>query len=480
MQNLNLESTVLISCAGQDTGGGLFAYNGRALHELDRISSCGITHAGQRTLRLIRVNPDTPHGEILVYDKKGIEKYYRIDSMQDAHEILWDGKNYLITSTSTNSVLWVSPDGKIVKRWKAPGNNDAWHLNSLFTWNGFLLVSAFGKFEQHREWHSHLHDGSGIVYNITTGENVITGLNAPHNPIILDMQWVICNSATAELLVLSLNTKEIRYRVQLNNWTRGIATTENYIFVGESANRKGLGENQTASIAILDRKSFKVIGRIHLPCREISSLTTIPHNAVQGLKTGFRTNSDRVAEQDQFSLFSKVGVKPKRLWGTGEALPPEECAVNIWANPIDAVSPQEEFSVSCQIENMGFIPLSTSPPYPIYVSYKWIDKATGLTSNIEGIRNGIFPALMPNERREFKVKISAPREIGNFILRLTLVQEMVCWFDEISLSNKFDLEVQVKEDNLVSPILINTHTQQIQGLPISNLAKESIDLRIHN
>jgi hypothetical protein len=74
-----------------------------------------------------------------------------------------------------------------------------------------------------------------------------------------------------------------------------------------------------------------VLERIPVPSREIYDLVPAPPALVEGVRSGFRTNPLRVAEADQADLFTEAGVRPVRLWATGEPLPPEACRARIEA-----------------------------------------------------------------------------------------------------------------------------------------------------
>src|SRR2546421_6339 len=76
---------VLASCLGDDnTGGGLFSFDGATLVELDRLSSTGLCATGERVFRALRSSTELPSiGELIVYDAIGVERYHRIDALAD-------------------------------------------------------------------------------------------------------------------------------------------------------------------------------------------------------------------------------------------------------------------------------------------------------------------------------------------------------------------------------------------------------------
>ncbi|MDX6528628.1 MAG: hypothetical protein QOH41_918 [Blastocatellia bacterium] len=65
----------------------------------------------------------------------------------------------------------------------------------------------------------------------------------------------------------------------------------------------------------------------------------------------------------------------------------------------------------------------------IAVGNRWLDKDGKLTSETEG-HNGIAKDLKPGEEAEVTLQITAPKQPGDYILSLDLVQEQVAWFGD--------------------------------------------------
>jgi hypothetical protein len=383
-------------------------------------------------------------GELLVYDAHGVEHYYRIDQLAEPHDITWDGQAFVAVATLTNSILWISPSGTIVRTWQASGNGDSWHLNSLLVKDGSLFVSAFGRFQNDREWADKLTDGTGFVFNLATGRAILNGLSAPHHPRFVDSAWVVCNSALNEVLQISASHGGMQHRLQLNGWTRGIAISKDLLFVGESANRFDSETGMTASIAIVSRRNWDLLDRVPLPCREIYDLVLVEPRLLQGIRRGFRTNPLRAAEQDQYAMFRHVGIEPIRLWATGDPLPPEACKVKIEADLPTVLEAESVVDVEGTIENRGAAFFVSAPPNPIHISYKWFEADSGTPlPGMEGLRSRLPQAIPPLKAIRCKFKVAAPPTVGNFILRVTLVQESVAWFDNLDEANSVSGLVQV-------------------------------------
>jgi acetolactate synthase-1/2/3 large subunit len=434
---------LVISCLGEDTGGGLFAYDGKTVEQLDTLSTTGLALAGDRFGRLLWSSGEAGSvGELLVYDETGISRYFRINSLREPHDLAWDGEAFVAVSTMSNSVVWLSPAGEVARVWKAEGDGDAWHLNSLFPVDGRLVAAAFGRFSKHREWADGNAEGSGIVFDLATEEDIVSGLSCPHDPRLVDGLWLVCNSAQRELVAVEPSSGTVRHRVQLDGWTRGLAIVEDRVYVGESANRASPVPGELGSVAVVDRRTWAVVDRIALPCQEVFDVIEVPRALVQGLRQGFRTNPLRTAEQDQHALFNAVGVRPARLWAVGEPLPAAACRVRIEAAVPGELKPGTIHECECLIENIGDAILVSAPPNPVHISYRWLaGRRPG--DVIEGGRSVLPEALVPAAARNCPFSLTTPERPGDYRLVVTLVQEHVAWFDDLDERNAWSGSVRI-------------------------------------
>jgi len=434
---------LLISCLGEQTGGGLFAYDGGVVEQLDTLSSTGLAVAEQQFGRLLWSSGEAGSpGELLVYDEVGVMRYVRIDDLREPHDLAWDGSSFVAVSTMSNSVVWLNPAGEVRKTWHAEGDGDAWHMNSLLVDDGKVLAAAFGRFGRHREWSNFRGSGSGIVFDLATGEDVLTGLECPHDPRRLDDLWLVCNSGLRELLVIDRESRAVVRRLELEGWTRGLEVTDDHIFVGESANRADPLAGGLASVAVIDRQTWSVVDRVGLPCQEVYGVNSVPLTLADGVRRGFRTNPLRTAEQDQHALFQEVGVRPLRLWAVGESLPASACRVRIEAVIPSEVEAHSLHEWECQLLNQGNAILVSAPPHPVHISYRWIGREEPKLT-LEGTRTILPEAIPPGEERRCLFSVRAPETAGEYELVLTLVQEGVAWFDELHPDNALRANVRI-------------------------------------
>jgi hypothetical protein len=86
-----------------------------------------------------------------------------------------------------------------------------------------------------------------------------------------------------------------RVRVaRLTGWTRGLAVSDDFLFVGESAQRHdpsgGWLPDARARISILARHDWAIVRSIEVPCRELYDLVLVSASLRDGVRRGFATN----------------------------------------------------------------------------------------------------------------------------------------------------------------------------------------------
>jgi hypothetical protein len=87
---------------------------------------------------------------------------------------------------------------------------------------------------------------------------------------------------------------------------------------------------------------------------------------------------------------------------------------------------------------------TTAPPAPVYLSYKWLDVETGAYLDDRRAHRSRLPrTIFPAESVVATVVIVAPERVGKAILKITLVQEGVAWFDEQAAANAAEFEVEI-------------------------------------
>jgi acetolactate synthase I/II/III large subunit len=443
----NSRNQLLISCVGDtDTGGGLFSYDGSELSTIDRVATTGICATRTHLYRSFWTVDENSVGEIVVYDARGVERYHRVDELADPHDVLWDGSCLIVVSSLRNCIFWIATSGRIERTWIAPGQHDSWHLNGLYMHDGALKVCAFGRYRKHREWKPRLQEGDGIVFDFADGRDLLTGLCAPHTPRYFDGAWAICNSAKSELLHIGPECGRVLRRAELRWFTRGLAISDDFIFVGESAHRDYAAQGDLSAVTVLDRRTWKVLDRMNLPCREIYDIVVARSELVEGARVGFRTNPRRVMERDQLGLLDQVGADTRYLWPTPDRLAPADCRVSFAVEIPQCIPAGETVVLDCRLTNRANSFLASIQPYPVHVSYKWFQSETEAQLAVEGLRTALPRGVLPLGSDALKMRVQAPDDPGDYILRITLVQEHVAWFDDIDPANSLSGTVRVERE----------------------------------
>lgn len=276
--------SLLASCFS-DTGGrgGLFLIGSAGVEQLDRIHTTGLAVGDGEVIRLLRCPDAALDCTVRVYRAGQPASNYEVAGLQDGHDVVPFDGTYVAVSASTNSILFFDGAGRVTRRIVLPGDRDAWHVNSLVVRQGKLLASAFGRFQEHRQWDSDARSHAGIVFDVETGEDVITGLTCPHQPKVCDDGWVVCNSGERSLVELDATARVIR-SVQLGGWTRGLAVADRFFYIGVTPPRYDGGELVSARVAIVSRAKMVELETIELPADEIYDLVFVRSELVSMLR----------------------------------------------------------------------------------------------------------------------------------------------------------------------------------------------------
>jgi MoaA/NifB/PqqE/SkfB family radical SAM enzyme len=125
-------------------------------------------------------------------------------------------------------------------------------------------------------------------------------------------------------------------------------------------------------------------------------------------------------------------------------IPLEDCQkIDLsFSGTIPECEPRESLLFSVNLNNASSAVLSSSGEFPIHLSYHWYTTANELVV-FDGFRSNLIEDLLPGSNRNCDIQVVTPDVEGDFILRLTLVQELIRWFDGINIY--IDLKVHVSQ-----------------------------------
>jgi hypothetical protein len=109
----------------------------------------------------------------------------------------------------------------------------------------------------------------------------------------------------------------------------------------------------------------------------------------------------------------------------------------------EVIDRSRAFGVRVSVENNGCDKVSSYLPYPVHLTYRWLDPENQAHLIDEGARSVLKPPLAPGDRRSYNVHTIAPDRPGRYLLRITLVQEGVMWLDYIAVPVKAETVVTV-------------------------------------
>lgn len=329
------------------------------------------------------------------------------------HEVAWDGNDLVLASTGNNRLVWIDPAGRIVRTWQAPGNNDAWHLNCLAFRDDLLHATAFCRASDHRAWFSEAEHGRGVLFTVPDGRVVVEGLRSPHTPRRLDGMWLVLDSASRALSGFDPDTCRCVRRVDLGGWTRGLAASDDHLFVGVSATRRGAGADPVgrAHVVVLNRATWTPMHRIALPWQEVYELLLLEPELADGLRRGCDTNPLRTAEARAHMRRADNGTS---IWREPPLPDVENLRVSIDAAPPAVLRAGSCVEVARTIHNRGAATLVSGPPAPVLLTYKWLEADTGDWTARDGrevlqsVRTRLPADLPPGRSLTATARVEAP------------------------------------------------------------------------
>lgn len=439
-----MEPQIAISSGNErDTfSGGLFILQAGEVTTVDLLPTAGLFQRGRSFYRVASLRQHDG-AELLVYDDLGVARYLRLDGVHDPHDIsVLDDGTLACVSPSSNAIYAIGPDGSAEPLWKAGAPFDAWHVNCVTQHAGRLYATAFGRFDRYRGWTGNC-GGTGILFDVRTGEDVLSGLTQPHTPRWLDGAWAVCDSGTGAVIRCAPSGEP--RRIELGGFPRGMCAIGDRVYVGVSELRAVRDFLGTASIAVLDRETWTEVDRIPVPGGNPYDLVPVDDATVEGLRAGFGVASRRRRNLDQLAMFESVGVAPARLWAIGEPLGARSCGITVEAAVPSRMRTGEAIRVPCRVSSRSDALLVTAPPYPVYMSYRWLDPAGSAAPDV-ALRTPLPATLPPFASLDVQLVVGAPRRPGRYTLVVTAYQDQVRWFDEVDGDSAYRAQVHVEDD----------------------------------
>ena len=267
-----LSDTLLASSVN---GGGVFLSDSSGVQRLSRIDTTAIAAVPDGFLWARQAEG---FAELRHVRPPSVERIVLTSESLDLHDVLWHDDRLYVVATQTNTVFEFDAATYVeLRRWTLPGEPDAQHVNSICIHEGRVLVSRFGQFSEHRGYKGRTR-GAGEVFDIETGEVVISGLSQPHSLKSVDGLLWLCDSETYALRVY--RDFRMEAEVSLDGYARGLAFGPSHVYVGLSRSRNDpAGVLANACIMALDRGTLRPEARIQVPTNEIYDLMVVDTSA---------------------------------------------------------------------------------------------------------------------------------------------------------------------------------------------------------
>jgi uncharacterized protein (TIGR03032 family) len=159
------------------------------------------------------------------------------------HELAWVHEELWVVNTRFSCLCTLHPDYSFVPRWRPPfistlAAEDRCHLNGLaVVANEPRFATALGATDTRDGWRGDKAHG-GCILDVPSGEFVGRGLSMPHSPRWHEGLLLVLESGTGGVVRVDPSTGQRDVVARLPGFTRGLAVTGPYAFVGLSKIRK--------------------------------------------------------------------------------------------------------------------------------------------------------------------------------------------------------------------------------------------------
>ncbi len=177
-----------------------------------------------------------------------------------------------------------------------------------------------------------------------------------------------------------------------------------------------------------------------------------PDDGMVGSLAGGYTQEEMNASRSIFAVASSQPISAEELTSTLSQNPLDKSALCVEMELLHFPGEMEvnrRYTLQVRLWNRGGESLMSLPPYPVHVSYHWLDEY-GKMVVFDGIRTPLMPPLPPMGVRDVSVEILTPRDEGAYTLQITLVQEFQFWFEDslpnVPLSVKCTIQNNISQE----------------------------------
>jgi 2-polyprenyl-3-methyl-5-hydroxy-6-metoxy-1,4-benzoquinol methylase len=158
-----------------------------------------------------------------------------------------------------------------------------------------------------------------------------------------------------------------------------------------------------------------------------------PENVGENLERKFSISEMRAAP-DLFAIASHSPISLDKLLAEIRMKALDEKDIKGLEITIKTHPPEmrtgSHYPLTVELWNDSLTDLKSVAPYPIHLAYHWMNLKEELLV-LDGERTHLSPDSKAGSKNVYEMTVASPAESGTYLLRVTLVQERIRWFDQI-------------------------------------------------
>jgi len=121
-----------------------------------------------------------------------------------------------------------------------------------------------------------------------------------------------------------------------------------------------------------------------------------------------------------------------------------------------SLAPRRHCTFEIGLRNETLAPIATAAPWPCLLMYRWLSARTRDMVVEQGLRSIIQPPAWPGVESVYSMRVIAPDRPGDYILRVTIIQEGWRWLDALDPAVCAESNVTVTSELSVQEVLHET------------------------
>lgn len=218
------------------------------------------------------------------------------------HDMEFDGRDIIAVNTNYSCICRIDGSHNFTPLWKpsfvsAVRPGDRCHLNGMaMDGRAIRFATALGISDEPRGWHADRHEG-GVLLNVPSGDIIVDRLCMPHSPRVVGGRLFLLEAGTGELVEIDPTTGSRHVLCRLPGFARGLAVTDEHMFVGLSLPRGkhpfdglpviDMNDELLCGVAAIHIASAEIVGMLRYTggCTEIHDIKLMMNVAVLGISS---------------------------------------------------------------------------------------------------------------------------------------------------------------------------------------------------